>query len=381
MSVLCSILFVLVCTVYANPSQTGDGCFLIVPNDPLTPAGLMTPWVLNGPNCNEANPVNARFVHGVVVNNNTGQLFIYNPLVISQGMAVVANPAPVNFTLGDHIVGLWLGSNSNFLTLTNDMGVAAGRCVTGPQGSPFGQFGWCNADRFWATVNQLINQGKITVPPLGKALDGQPCPTLRDFFIVDMDPDDGVQTLYDVTTANQVIQKTQNNEKMFQIKMTLANDGDHRLLTKFVNPAIGCNTLTIPDAADPGMNRPSDVMNIIQAILLQGPPVTETPNNDPMITTNGQPDLLKMNLYRLGVNQPQAAVFGGDNDPAAFCRNYANIAVARFKSLTAQLKNFTSPAAGFNTLFDFMKARAMNTWAAINCQALIGLPDPFAALV
>jgi len=76
--------------------------------------------------------------------------------------------------------------------------------------------------------------------------------------------------------------------------------------------------------------------------------------------------------------KPQASVFGGDNDPAAFCRNYANIAVARFKSLTTQLKNFGSPAAGFNTLFDFMKARAMNTWAAINCQGLIGLPDPFA---
>jgi hypothetical protein len=353
----------------------------MVPNEPLTPQGLMTPYVLNGPNCDEANPVNARFVHGVVVNINTGQLFIYNPLVISAGMAVVSNPAPVNFTLPDHVVGLWFGSNSNFLTLSNDIGVANGRCVTGPQGSPFGQFAWCNADRFWMTVNQLIQQGKITVPPLGNALDNQPCPTLRDFFIIDMDPDDGVQTLYSVTTLNQVIQKTQNNMKMFQIKTDLANDGDNRLLTKFVNPAIGCNTLMIPDAADPGMNRPSDVMNIIQAMLVQGPPIAFTPNTDPMITTNGQPDLLKMNLYRLGVDQPQAAVFGGDNDPAAFCRNYATIAVPRFKSLNAQLKNFMSPAAGFATLFDFMKARAMTTYAALNCQGLTGLPDPFAALV
>jgi len=168
--------------------------------------------------------------------------------------------------------------------------------------------------------------------------------------------------------------------KNFQIKSELANDGDNRLLTKFINPAIGCNTLTIPDAADPGMNRPALPLNIIQAMLLQGPPVCLTPNNDPMITTNAQPDLLKLNLYRLGVDEPQSAVFGGDNDPAAFCRNYANIAVPRFKSLAVKLKGFMSPAPGFATLFDFMKNRATTTYMNINCQALTGLADPFAAL-
>jgi hypothetical protein len=360
--------------------QAGDGCVLQVPVNPLTPEGLMTPWILMGVNCNQANPANSRFVHGVVLNNQTGEMFIYNPLVVSQGQPVVSNPAPVNFTLGNHVVGLWIGSNSNFLTLSNDMGVANGRCVTGPQGSPFGQFAWCNADRFWQAANVLILQGKITVPPLGMAADGQLCPTLRDFFVVDMDPDDGVQTLYLVTNLNHVVQKTQNNMKMFQIQATLANDGDNRLLTKFVNPAIGCNTLNLPDAADPGMTRPALVLNVIQAMLLQGAPISLTPNNDPMITTNGQPDLLKMNLYRLGVDQPQSSVMGGDNDPAAFCRNYANIAVQRFKSLQQKLLNFASPAPGFANLFAFMKGRAMTTWANLNCQGLIGLPDPFAAL-
>jgi len=366
--------------VYCSTLQVGDGCILQVPNNPLTPQGLMTPWILMGANCNEANPANARFVHGVVVSNVTGQMFIYNPLVVTQGQPVASAPAAVTFTPQDHVVGLWLGSNSNFLTLTNDAGVAAGRCVTGPQGSPFGQFGWCNADRFWATVNGLIQQGKVTVPPLGKASDGLPCPTLRDFFIVDMDPDDGVQTLYLVTALNNVIQKTQANMKNFNIKATLANDGDNRLLTKFVNPAIGCATLNLPDAADPGMVRPALPMNVIQAMLLQGAPISLTPNNDPMITTNGQPDLLKLNLYRLGVDQPQAAVMGGDNDPTAFCRNYATIAVPRFVSLKAKLQAFASPAPGFNNLFDFMKARAMTSYVNLNCQALTGAADPFTNL-
>jgi hypothetical protein len=314
------------------------------------------------------------------VSNITGQMFLYNPLVVSQGMNVASPPAPVNFTLGDHVVGIWLGSNSNFLTLTNDNGVANGHCVTGPQGSPFGQFGWCNADRFWNTVNILIQQGKVTTPPLGTASDGLPCPTLRDFFIVDMDPDDGVETLYLVTILNHVIQDTQANMKKFQIKATLANDGDNRLLTEFVNPAIGCKSLTIPDAADPGVNRPALPLNVIQAMLLQAAPVSLVPNNDPMTTTNNQPDLLKMNLYRLGVDQPQDAVYGGDNDPAAFCRNYANIALPRFKSLQAKLQNFASPAPTSPNLFQFMKARAMTTYANLNCQALTGIPDPFANL-
>jgi hypothetical protein len=359
-----------------------DGCVLQVPDNPLTPQGLMTPWVLMGTNCNEANVGSSRFVHGVVVNNVTGQMFIYNPLIITQGSTVASKPATVTFSPANSVVGIWLGSNVNFLTLSNDNGVAAGRCVTGPQGSPFGQFAWCNADRFWMTVNSLIQQGKITVPPLGVASDNLPCPTLRDFFVVDMDPDDGVQTLYDVTFGGQVIQKTQFNMNNFGIQTELANDGDNRLLTKFINPAIGCNTLMLPDAADPGMNRPSDVMNIIQAILLQGAPIALIPNNDPMVLTMGQPDLLKLNLYRLGVNQPQAAVFGGDNDPAAFCRNYMNIAVPRFNSLKTKLQNFMSPAPSAANLFDFMINRASTTWGnmGINCVGFIGVDDPFKAL-
>jgi len=301
-------------------------------------------------------------------------------LVINQGTTVVSKPANVSFAPGNSVVGLWLGSNSNFLTVSNDVGVAAGRCVTGPQGSPFGQFRWCNADRFWMTVNSLIQQGKITVPALGMASDGLPCPTLRDFFIIDMDPDDGVETLYYVTFGGQVIQKTQFNMNNFGIQSTLANDGDNRLLTDFVNPAIGCNTLMLQDAADPGNMAQSDVMNIIQAILVQGTPISLTPNNDPMITTNNMPDLLKLNLYRLGVNQPQSAVLGGDNDPAAFCRSYAMIAPKRFMGLKAKLMAFVSPAPSAQNLFDFMIARAMTSYGALNCPALTGIANPFMGL-
>jgi hypothetical protein len=340
----------------------------------------MTPYILQGPNCNQANPANSRFVHAVVVNTLTGSLFVYDPLVISQGMILVAQPAPVNFTTANSVVGIWMGSNSNFLTLNNPNGIANGNCVTGPMGSPFGQFAWCNANQFWVAVNSLLQQGLIALPNLGTAFDGLPCPTLRDFFVIDMDPDDGVQTIYLLTAQNQVVQATTANMNNFQIAGMLANDGDNRLLTEFVNPAIGCKTLQLPNAADPGKTAPAIPLNILQAMFFQQPPVSLIPNNDPMVTTNNQPDITKLNLYRMSVNQPQTAVLGGDNDPATFCRNYATVAVARFKSLVNNLKGHVAPAPGSPNLFAFMITRAMTTYANLNCQGLTGTPDPFAAL-
>jgi len=334
-----------------------------------------------GANCNQANLVNSRFVHAVVLNNVTGAMFVYDPLVISQGMVPPAAPAPVNFAVTTNVVGIWLGSNSNALTLTNNVGIANGHCVTGPQGSPFGQFGWCNADTFWRTATNLVQAGLIVLPPLGTAADGQPCPTLRDFFIIDMDPDDGVQSLYLVTAQNQVVQKTTANMKNFQIQTMLANDGDNRLITELVNPAIGCQTLQLPNAADPGTFAPALPMNVLQSIMYQKAPVSLNPNNDPMTTTNNLPDMLKLNLYRFGVNQPPATVLGAaDNDPVIFCKNYGTVAVPRFISLGPNLKSRPSPAPGFASLFAFMKNRAMTTWLNLNCQALTGIADPFAAL-
>lgn len=275
-----------------------------------------------------------------------------------------------------------MGSNSNFLTLTNTIGIMNGDCTSGLQGSPFGQFGFCNANNFWAAVNSLVQKGLIVLPPLGTAADGLPCPTLRDFFIVDMDPDDGVQTLYLVTSQNQVIQNTRNNAKNFNIISTLANDGDNRLISELVNPAIGCQSMVLPNAADPGTFVAALPMNVLQAMMFQKAPVALTPNNDPMVTNTNTnlPDLNKLNLYRMGVNQPQAAVFGGDNDPVAYCRNYGTIAPPRFISLGPNLKTRPSPAAGFATLFDFMKNRASTTWKNLNCAASTGIPDPFANL-
>src|SRR5213595_1914976 len=74
----------------------GD-CTLIVPSQPLSAQGLATPYHLvstdpaNGP-CNESNKAQAAFVQGAVINPATGQISIYNPLVIDQGTRPAAAP-------------------------------------------------------------------------------------------------------------------------------------------------------------------------------------------------------------------------------------------------------------------------------------------------
>src|SRR5690349_18095575 len=61
-------------------------CTLIVPVNPLTAAGLATPYQLvatnpvNGP-CHETNADQAAFVEAAVINLITGQISIYHPLV------------------------------------------------------------------------------------------------------------------------------------------------------------------------------------------------------------------------------------------------------------------------------------------------------------
>jgi len=159
----------------------------------------------------------------------------------------------------------------------------------------------------------------------------------------------------------------------------IANDGDHHLINAFVQPTLGCQGWLVPDMADPGVKRTALPMNVLQAVLYQPMPVEGLPNTDPMTTTNNAPDMIKLNMYKKGIYQPQIANLI-ESDPAAFCRNYANITAPRLRLLSANLKNGQSPN-GVGTLFDFMKARCIATYAALNCQGLTGVPDPFMAIL
>jgi hypothetical protein len=357
-------------------------CTLIVPPNPLSAQGLATPYQLvatnpaNGP-CHEANATQAAFVQGAVLDPLTGRISVYNPLVIDQGtqpaVATVVPQLPARGT-----VALWFGSNGNTLTLKDSNGsLAQGRCVNGIRGSIFGQFAYCNAPAFFAVANLLMRTRKLVPPPLGTAADGRPCPTVRDFSVVDMDQSDNVTTTYLVTNG-QMAQNTAANRTALQNTQIQKNASDNRLLAVALDTALNCTPWMAPDLADTGSTVPALPLNELQAAAHQGPPVALVPSNDPMVLVNGQPNLFKVNAYRMGVDQRLAPFASADT--TAYCTNLINIAPVRLQldeKFTMTPQPSPDPAVA-NSLFTFLAQRFVATYGAngLNCAGLLKQPDP-----
>ena len=182
-----------------SSQDMGTDCTLIIPPNPLTAQGLATPYQLMATNpangaCHEANPKQAAFVQGSIFDFVTDQMFVYNPLVIDQGTQPAINPVVPQIPK-NAVVALWFGFNGDNLTLqSSDNSLQEDQCVNGITNSIFTQFAYCNAPLFFGEVNQAIDLGMLTPPPLGTAKDGKTCPSLRDFGVVDQDQSDNVTT-------------------------------------------------------------------------------------------------------------------------------------------------------------------------------------------
>jgi len=380
LALVAGVVFVLPHLGTHAAAVNGD-CTLIVPPNPLSAQGLATPYQLVATHpadglCNEANKAQAAFVQGAVINRVTGAISIYNPLVIDQGSQPAAPPVVPQLP-ANRVVALWFGSNGNTLTLQDSHGsLQQGRCVNGVNGSIFGQFSYCNAPAFFKVANQTIQAGTLIPPPLGMGQDGRPCPTVRDFSIVDQDQSDNVTTTYLVTASGQVAQDTTANTATLGGQVQ-KNGSDERLLT-LVDKALSCTPWMAPDLANPGNRVPALPLNELQAAASQAAPVAVVPANDPMVVINNQPDLNKLNAYRQGVDQRRVQTLAATST-TTYCTNLLNIAPARLQ-LDAQLtKASTSPdPAAANSLFTFLAQRFVATYGAdnLNCVELLNTPDP-----
>src|SRR5260370_4916189 len=258
-----AVLMIIASAVFILPhlgshaaAVNGD-CSLLVPPKPLSTKGLATPYQLvatnpeNGP-CNESNKAQAAFVQGAVINPATGQFSIYDPRVIAQGTQPAAAPVVPQLP-ANGVVALWFGFNGNNLTLQDTNGsLKQGRCVNGVNGSIFGQFAYCNAPAFFRAAKQAIDTGWLHPPPLGMANHGKPCPSVRDFGLVDMDQSDNVITTYLVTANGQTAQMTTANAAALQNTQTQANGSDNRLLAIALGGPVGFTPWMTPDLANPG---------------------------------------------------------------------------------------------------------------------------------
>src|SRR5882672_7869700 len=256
--------------VPASAQVPNPDCTIIVPIAPLTALGLATPYELTatdpakGP-CHELNADQSAFVQAAILDPATGRISIYNPLVIDQG-TVPAVPPLVPVLPINGVVGIWFGYNGDNLTLRPAVGALADySCVNGVPGSVFGQFAYYNAPAFFAAAHVAINASKLTMPSLGTARDNRPCPSSRDFMVIDQDPSDNVTTTYLASAQGLVAQNTAQNRTLLPGARVFANPSDERLLDVFIDPALGCAAMMAPDLADGGNMVHALPLNELQA--------------------------------------------------------------------------------------------------------------------
>jgi hypothetical protein len=353
----------------------GDGkapnpnCTLIVPDAPLTAQGLATPYQLvatnrrNGP-CREANVDQSAFVEATILDPATGTLSVYRPLVINRGTTPAAPPVVPKLAPGS-VVGVWFGFQGYVLTLRG----ATDGCVNGLPGSPFGQFAYCGAAEFFTAANNAIRAGKLKVPGVGMAKDGKPCPTTRDFSIVDQDQSDNLDTSYLALANGRTAQHTPVNAQALPATTILRNASDNGLLNTFVAPALGCTPFTAPDLTAGGAPASSLALNELQAAVAQAQPMALIPPNNPMTQVRGRPSVAKINLYRAGVNMRPF-------DPAVdtarnYCQNLTTIAPARLRldRLLTIVAPSPDPAAARN-LFTFLQQRLKASFTDLACNQI-----------
>jgi hypothetical protein len=363
-------------TAMPNPS-----CSLRVPNDPLTARGLATPYQLSATDagqglCNENNAAQSAFVQAVIFDPATNTLSAYEPLVVDKGTKPAAAPVAPKLPRGS-VVALWFGFNGTTLHLTG--GTRDGRCVNGSRGSDFGQFAYCNAPDFFQVVNRAIRAKRVTVPAIGTTTaDGKPCLTTRDFALVDMDQSDNVQTQYLVTANGQTAQLSAANQAALQGATTIGNPSDNALLSRIMDPTLGCKAWAIPDLANNGTMVSTLATDELQAAANQLAPVALVPAGDPMVLVNNNTNLSKTNLYRVGVDQPPARSLNGAST-AMYCTNLINTGIPRLQANMQILSNAASPDAGAaNSLFTFLANRLSQTLGAggINCVGLLNIQNP-----
>ena len=358
----------------AAQAAASGNCSLTVPANPLSAAGLATPWQL-GDGCSMANAgTQGAFVEATILAPN-GQLQVYNPLVITAGTTPAAAPVAPTITRGSQVI-INVGFNGTNLVLQGH-GARQGRCVDALGQSVIGQVSACNAVGFYNLANREIAQGTLTVPPAGTSLDGQPCMTTRDFGMVDQDQSDNVITTYLLNGNGQTAQNTTANAGAIAGATTLANGSDNKLLAAFLDAANGCADFHATDSTDPTGMSGSQALNELSARANQQGTIAVVPTNDEMTLVDGAFSIAKTNVYRSLVDQPLLAGNVNATQVAAdYCQNLVNIQPARNQLDMTKELNFGTPVAAVgNSLATFMGNRLSMSFVNLGC-ANFGLTNP-----
>ena len=243
--------------------------------------------------------------------------------------------------------------------------------------SLFTQVAYCNSPAFYRAANRDIARGLLKIPPLGTGSDGQACPTVRDFAVVDQDQSDNVVTTYLLTGSGQTAQDSPGNATALAGATPINNGSDNALVNKFMDPALGCTPYEFHDKTMPGKMSGSQITDELLAAADQAVPVALVPLNDPMTQVNGDSSVAKTNLFRIGVDQPPVGGEQTADTPANYCKDMTQIGMARVALDERQFSNFASPVPGTGSnLFTFLAARLSASFQNLGCGALLNAPNP-----
>jgi len=385
----------------ATTATANVNCDIIVPAHPLTARGLATAYQLTGPDgmtpaasgCTMTNAANlGAFVQATILDPRTGKLYVYDPLVITEGTTPAVAPVVPKLPR-NAIVTIDFGFNGTDLTQVGATPntLRNANCVNGEPGSVFGQVSFCNGINFFNAAHQLEAEGRLVVPSEGTSTKivatggalgtGQDCPTTHNFDMVDQDPSDNVTTEYLLNPATgQTAQDTASNAGNIAGSMLLLNGSDNTLLDLFMDPVLGCTPFQVPDLANNDQPTSSQALDELLAEKARNQPklLALVPENDEMtLNDEGQFDVAKTDLYREEVGQ--TPVNGQNNQtssPAMYCQNMVNIQTPFIAANQALLATGQSPvtAVGGN-LFTFLANRLSMSFTNLACQDF-GLTDP-----
>ena len=393
----------------ASPAATGGApiitdaanvnCDIIIPANPLTAQGLATPYLLTGPGgmspaqsgCEMTNaPALGAFVQATILNPATGQLSVYDPLVITKGTTPAVQPLAPDIPAGA-VVTVDFGFNGTDLFQVGATAAALkqGNCMNGMPGSIFGQVSFCNGTNFFNAAFQDEREGRLKVPSAGTSAamvvtdgalgTGKTCPVTRNFDMVDQDPSDNVTTEYLLNPATgQTAQDTASNAGNLQGSTLLLNGSDNTLLDAFIDPVLGCKPFMAPDLANNDMPSTSQALDELLAAANQPQSAALVPENDEMVLdANTTFDAAKTDAYREELGQaPIDAATDRASSPAMYCQNMIDIQTPFLAANQALLAEGQPPVAGVGSnLLTFLANRLNMSFTNLACQDF-GLTNP-----
>jgi hypothetical protein len=371
---------------------TNVNCDIIVPANPLSARGLATPYQLTGADgmspaesgCRMSNAVKlGAFVQATILDPATGELSVYDPLVVTQGTRPFVVPK-VPALPANAVVTIDFGFNGKdlFQVGATPTTLADANCVSGQAGSIFGQASFCNGINFFDAVRRDEREGLLKVPSPGTSDKiipsggdvgtGQLCPVTRNFEVADQNPGGNVTTAYllDPITGQTMQDTTQNENNTAGGTLLLSRD-DNTVLDLFLDPVLGCTPFQAPDLANNDVPTSSAALDEILSGAYQPKIAALVPENDTMVlTADDEFDAAKTDVYRAELGQaPVSDQNNKSSDPQMYCQNIVDIQTPFLAANRTLLASGQSPvtAVGDN-LLTFMANELNMSFTNLACQ-------------